>query len=227
MVTMDFGFLIAALPILIFIMIGIIIFRLVFTPLAPLFNILMRRQKPIQQKREDYDALFIADLKRGAKRNRVPAKVLYAKDPYDPEQPWIHVGRIVGANAESDVIHLLLRRRLSIFSIVLFIPRTKLSDLHSKETYAECAGFRPVNRHYWVPIWGALVDQKKREELRKIVHGHINALYDEFTVAVAREERTAQTVAAMEPALGSGRAPVLREPQTIETQPSQGSESIE
>ncbi len=191
--------------------------------------ILFSRQKPLQQKREDYDALFIHDIKRGAKRNKVPSRLLYVMDPNDWEDPWIFYGKVIGINLEGDVSHIAIRRRFRIFSDILFLPRDRMTDPNTKELFAFCAGFRPVNRWYWKPIWPShTVNTKERERLRGIVDEHLEALYHEFGQSIFREESLAQTISAMEPSLVAKRVPpIAREPEPVQVPKVQGEESVE
>lgn len=197
--------------------------------LGNLLGIWAKRQKPFQQKREDYDQLFMHDLKRSAKRNRVPARELFLIAKDDWEHPPIFWGKIRGVNAETDVIHILVRRRFGILHELVFVPKDRITDLHSRELHISCVGLRAVARYFWFPIWGADVSTRDRERYRRIVTKHIDALYDEFRYAIVREEGTAQTVAAMEPRLASGRVPVLREPQVVALpeEDKQGEELLE
>jgi len=211
----DMSLLTSLLPVLMVILIVAIIAKIFLTPLAPLLGIFLRRKKPIQQERDDYDMLFINDQRASAKANHVPARRLVCRDPFDPEEPTRYWGKIKGANMESDVVHLAVRRRFSLFTLVLFIPRDKLGDVHSRDLIAHCSGFRRVVRLFWMPTWGARMSSKEREKYRLIVKAHIDALYDEFSDAIYREETTAGTVLGMEPGLPSGRVPASREPRSV------------
>lgn len=187
-----------------------------------------RRRKPLEMKREDYDALMVRDLKRSAARNRVPAKWLYMRDPKDEEHPSIVWGKVKGVNAETDVAHILVRRRWNPFHELLFVPKDCMSDLHSKELYVFGVGARVVNRYYWVPIWGARFSSDYREKLNKIIWVHMKVLWDQYRALIGLEEGTAQMVSAMEPSLVHGRQPIqTREPELVAAQEKKGEEVLE
>lgn len=212
------------IPIVIYAVIGYLLFSYFqkFAQSTGLDKLLLAwygRRKPVEEKRDDYDARFIHDLKRAGRRNRVPCKFLYVMDARDEESPWTYYGKVKGVNAETDVAHIVVRHSWNIFSDVLFLPRNKLSDLHSKELFATCAGFRPVNHWFWVPIWGSLFDSAERERLRAIVLSHIQALYDEFGSMVIREEGWAQTVSSMEPGISAAQARARGETRVVEVTP--------
>jgi len=206
-----------------FIILTVLAFMEKFGPYLPW---IFRRRKPIKQNIRNYDEELIHDLKRGAVRNKVPARLLHIRDSSDPEFPYIYYGKIRGVNAHGDVFNIVVRKKWGLLSEVLFIPRSKVSDLNSRDLYLECTGFYPVARWFWVPIWGASINATTREELNKVVNIHIAALYDVFRSFVGREQGTAQ----MEKAMTSTPREVLErlaENETVPAPPREGEERID
>jgi hypothetical protein len=228
--SMDFSWLIPVVLWGFIFFVGISLFAKVANAigLSNMLGFWQRRQKPVQQKRDNYDDLLLHDLKKSARRNRVPCKELYFQDKDDWEHPIVYWGKIRGITAETDVAEVLVRRKWSIFSEILFVPTDRMSDLHSKELHISGVGARVIARYFWQPVWGAAVPKEARMRLDRITLKHIDARYHELQNAVGREESTAQMVASMEPRLESGRAAaVFKQPQAIPAEPETGEENLE
>ena len=185
----------------------------------------MSRSKPIEEKNIDYDAALVKDAVRSAGRARGPAKYLYAHDPNDWEHPGVYWGRIRGITPHTDVARILVRRRMRIRHELVFVPKSRLSDLHSRVLYAHCEAFELINRRYWIPVYGSTVNTEAREYLNEIVWRHINTMWFSLRAFIAHESGTTQMVKSMEST--SGRAPVEREPQMVQPAPVRGEEMVE
>lgn len=224
----DFNTLLPIVVVLFIVYFIVVIIARFVAPMSPLLQALLGRRKPIDQQRDNYHALVVHDLKRGAKRNRVPARVLKIKDPKDPEHPWIFYGKIKGVTMETDVCHILLKfRSISPFSQLLFIQPEYLTDVLSKELYAECAGFVPRAKYFWLPVWGSNVDKAERVRRNEQLRIHVGALFLENLNFYILEETSAQAIAGMEPKLKSGREPVAREGRPMAVEETKGEEAIE
>lgn len=230
--ALDMSWLFGILPALIVIMIVVMV-TLKFLQLAGLDRIIqtwLGRSKPIVQKREDYDAYLMHDLKKAAKRNRVPSRWVICQPKDDPEQPPNYYGKVKGITSHGDVVHILIRHRASLFHNLLWFPRERMSDMHSRDLVLDCTGFECYNKHYYFPTYGGNVTAQEVVRLNKIVRDHKKAMMAEMHGLVVDEEGVAQTVAGMEPPLRvlGGRAPrVLNEPEVITTSPRQGEEVLE
>ena len=223
--TTGYGWLFQLLPYMLIAGFVFMIFLSLLEKFAPYLPFL-RRRRPIKQNIRNYDEELIHDLKRGAVRNKVPARFLHIRDPKDPEFPYIYYGKIRGVNAHGDVFEIVARRRWGLLSDVLFIPRSQVTDLNSRDLYLECTGFYPVARWFWCPIWGASVNRKEVERRNLIVYIHISSLYDVFRSFVGREHGTAQ----MERAMTSTSREMLETfalPETIPAPQREGEERIE
>jgi len=221
---MAFEWFLALLPLLVVIAFIVILFYAMAkaTGLDKLMAIWAKKQKPLEPKQIDYDAALMRDLKRSAKRNRGPARQLWLYDPGDREHSPVYWGKVRGLIPETDVVYLLTRRRLRIFTELAFVPADELSDLHSKELYAHCVGLVQVNKWYWVPVWGTMKSREDRERLNAIVEDHLNAVWHRFQWYITRESGTTQMVAAMESV--PGRHVADREPQMVPVPENKGRE---
>jgi hypothetical protein len=187
-------------PILPYLVIGFIAFYLFIKFLAAFgayIPWLSRRKLRVKQHVRDYDGEFILDLKRGAVRNKVKAKRLHVRDPNDPEFPYMFYGKIKGVNADSDVYEIVVARKLGILSDPLFINKELVTDLNSRDLYAECHGWKPKARWFWLPIWGASVPRDLQEKRNRAIWVHIASEYDIFRSFISREQGTANLEKSM------------------------------
>lgn len=219
--------LVGILPYLIVGLIVVTIVGGILRYLGPILGLFPRRRRPLVQERDDYDMLFTNDMKLAGKSNALPCRELYVKDPDDWEQTSAYWGKIIGGVAGTDVVILVVRKPWKIFTRVLYVPRSKVSNMNTKQLTVFCVGFTLINRLYWIPEWGSRIGEQEREDLVDQIRHAIDARYNLFGESVVREERLAMAVKGMEPELISGRSIATEAPRVVTTEHYEGVEGEE
>lgn len=230
--AVDFSWLYAMLPSLIMIVVVLAIFMgaAKATGLDKILFAWTQRQKPIIPERKDYIDVMVHNLKVAAKRHRVPSKLVFCQPRNDPEQPPAFWGKVKGVTMESDACHILVRYKWRIFHDLYWFPREKMEDVHSKELFLDCEGFKRFLKHIWIPAWGSTYSAGDRERLTEIVKTNIKANMATMQQLMIDESGVAGTAAAMEPplrAVGGRSSRVMEEPGVVAPPQHSGEEVFE